>query len=122
MRQAQQAAEIRQKINDLVTGRTRIEQIFYYSGSYKTIEGDQLQEITGPEAAELLATGTRLYYIAEDRRTWDNDLNQFTGQAAEHPQLPEVPEGADVVNVHTSFEPEDYAKTFIRHPQWTNSN
>lgn len=117
MKQTQQAAEIRQKINDLVTGRTRIEQIFYYSGSYKTIEGDQLREITGPEAAELLATGTRLYYIAEDRRTWDNDLNQFTGQAAEHPQLPEVPEGADVKTVSTTFDPAAFVQTFIRHPQ-----
>lgn len=113
MKQTTQATEIKKKIEDLVTGRTRVEHIFFYEGTYKQIEGDQLREITGPEAAELLATGTRLYYIAEDRRTWDNDLNQFTGQAAEHPRLPEVPEGADVVNVHTSFEPEDYAKTFI---------
>lgn len=122
MKQTQQAAEIRQKINDLVTGRTRIEQIFYYSGSYKTIEGDQLQEITGPAAAQLLRTGTRLYYIAEDRRTWDNELNRFTGQAAEHPALPEVPEGADVKTVSTTFDPAAFVQTFIRHPQWTNSN
>jgi hypothetical protein len=122
MKQTQQAAEIRQKINDIITGRTRIEHIFHYDGSYKTIEGDQLTEITPEQAAAFMLAGSRLYYIAQDLRKWDNDLNRFTGQEAQHPPLPDVPEGADVKTVSTTFDPAAFVQTFIRHPQWTSSN
>lgn len=113
MKQTTQASEMKKKISDLITGRTRVEHIFYYEGTYKMIEGDQLKEITGPAAAELMRTGTRLYYVSHDRRKWDNDQNKFTGEPAQHPQLADVPAGSDVINVSTAFPVEDYVKTFI---------
>jgi hypothetical protein len=119
---AQQNRDIKNRIIDLVAGKARPDQIFYYAGQYRSIEGDQLTEITPEQAAAFMLAGSRLYYIAQDLRKWDPDLNRFTGQEAQHPPLPDVPEGADVKTVSTTFDPAAFVQTFIRHPQWTSSN
>lgn len=122
MKQTTQATEMKKKIEDLVTGRTRVEHIFFYEGTYKQIEGDQLTEITPEQATGYMLAGSRLYYITEDRRKWDDQQGAFVGEAAHHPTLPDVPEGADVKTVSTAFDPAAFVQTFIRHEQWTNEN
>lgn len=115
MKQTTQATEIKKKIEDLVTGRTRVEHIFFYEGTYKQIEGDQLTEITPEQATGYMLAGSRLYYVSQDLRKWNDQQGAFVGQEAQHPHLPEVPEGADVLKVHTTFPPENYARTFLFH-------
>ena len=122
MKQTTQATEIKKKIEDLVTGRTRVEHIFFYENTYKQIEGDHVTDITPEQAAAFMLAGSRLYYITEDRRKWDDQQGAFVGEAAQHPPLPDVPEGADVKTVSTAFDPAAFVQTFIRHEQWTNEN
>lgn len=110
-----QNKDLKNRIIDLVAGKVRPDQIFYYSGTYRSIEGDQLTEITPEQATGYMLAGSRLYYIAEDRRKWNDQQGAFVGEAAQHPPLPEVPEGADVLKVHTTFPPENYARTFLFH-------
>lgn len=102
------------EITDLMSGRTH-EQIFYFSGSYKAVEEDRLTAIAPQQAAEYLSSGSRLIYIVQDCRQWDDTLKTFTGEEPTHPPLPEVPEGADVTNVTCAFDPLTIVEVFSGH-------
>ncbi len=104
---------LKDRINKLLTSSDGPERIFYYSGSYKLLKAGKPSEITTEEAVRLMQAGCKLVHIVEDARVWDSKQDAFTGPVPSHPILPEVPQGASVMNITCHFPAEKAAEIFI---------
>lgn len=100
------------ELTDLVYGNTAHGEIFYFDNTFKSAEDGNLTEITPQQAAAYLSSGSRLIYIMRDYRKWDETLNTFIGEEPQHPPLPDVPEGTNILNVTCCFSPKDMAEVF----------
>lgn len=99
------------EIADLLSGNTH-EQIFYFDNSYKALEDGKLTVIAPQQAAEYMSKGSRLIYVVQDCREWDDKLMTFVGEEPQHPPLPDIPENADVTNVTCCFDPATIVEVF----------
>lgn len=105
-------SKILDEIINVLAGKERPDDVFFFNGSYKIVADGDLVEIQTDRAVSFMLAGSRLVYVVEDTRRWDDGSGTFAGPEPQHPVPADVPPDTNILNITCCFSPEVMAEVF----------